>query len=181
MAQAGRYLEFLEKHGEEVVCGFMLTVVSTCVFAQVVSRYVFGTAITWTEEMAGFAMVWAVYMGASLGVRERFHIRIVIGIIFLPRIVALVTILIGDVLWMAFNLFMVWQGWLYKLLMWEQVYISPSLGVDQKWPQSIVFIGYILISARVVQIYVRWFQDGCKGLPGLGKEVLSRQEEVPGS
>lgn len=179
MSRVRRYLQFIEKHGEEVVCGMALTIVSTCVFAQVVSRYLFHTAITWTEELAGFAMVWAVYMGASLAVRERFHIRIMIGIMALPRILALITILIGDALWMAFNIFMVWQGWLYEMLMWEQTYISPSLQVDQKWPQSIVFIGYILISARVVQIYWRWFQSGCEGIPGLGSEVLIKEEEVP--
>ena len=31
------------------------------------------------------SMVWSVYMGASLCVRERFHIRILAGVMVLPR------------------------------------------------------------------------------------------------
>lgn len=180
MEKLKRYLQFIERHGEEVICGSSLVIISTCVFAQVVCRYLFHTAITWTEELAGFAMVWAVYSGAALAVRERFHIRIMIGVMALPRLFSLATVLVGDLIWMAFNIFMIWQGWLYEVLMWEQTYISPSLQIDQKWPQSIIFIGYILISLRVIQIYVQWIRSGCRGIPGLGRELQAKMEEKMG-
>ena len=160
----------LERRFEEAISCFCLSVMASCVFAQVIARYGFNTAITWTEELAGFSMVWAVYMGASLAVRERFHIRIVIGIVSLPKSLGTLLVILSDLCWMAFNLFMVWFGTEYLILLWEMLYISPSLHIDQKWPQMIVAIGYVLMSLRLVQIYYLWFKNGRCELPGIPKE-----------
>ena len=160
----------IERRFEEACSCFFLSVMACCVFAQVVARYVFNTAITWTEELSGFSMVWAVYMGASLAVRERFHVRIVIVVVSMPRPIAIGVIILSDICWMAFNLFMVWYGIEYLTVLWERVYISPSLHIDQKWPQMIVAIGYMLMSVRLAQIYVVWFKEGRHELPGIPKE-----------
>ncbi|MDX6748771.1 TRAP transporter small permease [Geminicoccaceae bacterium 1502E] len=152
---------------EEIIGQLALCIVAVCVFAQVVSRYVFGTAITWTEELAGFAMVWAVYMGAAVAVRDRFHIRILFAVEALPRRLALPAILLGDLLWLGFCALMLKVGWEYISLLWAREYVSPSLGIDQKWPQSIVIIGYVAIVLRLVQLYVQWFRSGLAGLPGI--------------
>lgn len=165
-----------EQRFEEACSCFCLSVMASCVFAQVVARYVFDTAITWTEELSGFAMVWAVYMGASLAVRERFHIRIVIGVVSLPRPLAVAVIILSDLCWMAFNIFMIWYGIEYLIVLWERVYISPSLHIDQKWPQMIVALGYTLMAVRLTQVYVLWIRDGRRELPGIPKESQPRGE-----
>lgn len=152
---------------EEWIAQAALCVVALCVFSQVICRYVFGIAITWTEELAGFAMVWAVYMGAAMAVRDRFHLRILVVINMLERKPAIIFVIIGDILWLIFCSIMLVAGWEYVSLLWERHYISPSLGIDQKWPQSIVFIGYILIVARAFQVYFKWIKGGYKGLPGI--------------
>jgi len=159
-----------EQRFEEALSCFFLAVMACCVFAQVVARYIFNTAITWTEELSGFSMVWAVYMGASLAVRERFHVRIVIGVVSMPRPLAIGVIILSDLCWMAFNIFMVWYGIEYLTVLWEKVYISPSLHIDQKWPQMIVAIGYTLMAVRLAQIYFVWFKEGRHELPGIPKE-----------
>jgi TRAP-type C4-dicarboxylate transport system permease small subunit len=38
------------------------------------------------------------------------------------------------------------------------------------WPESIVLIGFVLMTLRLIQIYVRWYADGCKELPGVSSE-----------
>lgn len=152
---------------EEVIAQFALCLIALCVFAQVVSRYFFHTAITWTEELAGFAMVWAVYMGAAVAVRDRFHIRILFAVEMLPRPLALAAVLLGDLLWLGFCSLMLVVGWEYLALLWEREFISPSLGIDQKWPQSIVVIGYVAMVLRTFELYARWFAGGRFGLPGI--------------
>ena len=165
-----RAIELADRHLEEAIASFCLAVVAVCVFLQVILRYGFGTALTWTEELAGFCMAWAVYMGAALGVRERFHIRILVGVMVLPRLLRLPVILIADGLWLAFNAFMLWFGFEYLGLLWTQTSISPSLGIDQFWPQSIIVIGYGLITFRLGQLYTRWWNAGHRGLPGMPAE-----------
>lgn len=160
----------LEERFEEAVSCLCLAVMATCVFAQVVARYVFSSAISWTEELAAFSMVWAVYMGACLAVRERFHIRVFVCFLWMPRSIVVAIIVLSDLCWMTFNLLMVWNGVAYIALLWQRVYISPSLHIDQKWPQMIIVIGYVLMSVRLAQIYYNWFKGGRRELPGIPKE-----------
>jgi TRAP-type C4-dicarboxylate transport system permease small subunit len=157
-------------HCEEFICCAALIVIASSVFAQVVARYVFEVALHWTEEVASIAMVWAVYMGASLCVRERFHIRILIVVKSLPLNVARFVIFLADILWMLFCIFMLFISWSYLGVMWRFPTISPSLGLDQFYPQMIVFIGYGMMSLRLVETYWLWYQNGATGLPGMLNE-----------
>ena len=159
-------IKFLESKFEEIFACLALVIISLCVIAQVISRYVFNFGITWTEELAGFAMPWAIYMGAALGVRERFHIRILVGVRSLPMFFQYIIIFLGDFIWLAFNIFMIKYGIVYLELMWELPVISPTLSISHFWPETIIVIAYTLMLLRLVQIYVKWFRDGRKGLPG---------------
>tara|TARA_B110000003_G_scaffold249453_1_gene261826 strand:- start:113 stop:613 length:501 start_codon:yes stop_codon:yes gene_type:complete len=161
-----KVFNFFESKFEEIFACFALVIISLCVISQVISRYVFNFGITWTEELAGFAMPWAIYMGAALGVRERFHIRILVGVRSLPMMIQYLIIFIGDFLWLAFNIFMIKYGIDYLKLMWEFPVISQTLSISNFWPETIIVIAYSLMLLRLVQIYVKWFRDGRKGLPG---------------
>ena len=160
----------LERHFEEAVCCVALSLVASCVFLQVILRYVFGSALQWSEEVSGICMVWAVYMGASLCVRERFHIRIMAGVMALPRVLARPVVMLADGLCCAFCVFMIIAGTEYLGVLATFTSRTPSLGINELYPQSIVVIGYALILARLVQIYVVWLRDGAKGLPGMRPE-----------
>lgn len=169
------------KNFEVWIAQFALVIVACCVFAQVVSRYIFNSALSWTEELSSFAMVWAVYMGASVAVRESFHVRVMLLVKMLPHRAAVVFIIMGDLLWLLFCGIMLAVGWQYISLLWTTEYISPSLGIDQKWPQSIVIIGYLLIVARIIQGYVIWHNSGYEGLPGIADnedEILATTEDA---
>lgn len=161
-----KIFNFLESKFEEIFACIALVIISLCVIFQVISRYVFNFGITWTEELAGFAMPWAIYMGAALGVRERFHIRILVGVRSLPMMIQYLIIFVGDFLWLAFNIFMIKYGIDYLTLMWEFPVISQTLSISNFWPETIIVIAYSLMLLRLVQIYVKWFRDGRNGLPG---------------
>jgi TRAP-type C4-dicarboxylate transport system permease small subunit len=64
-----------------VICGCALL---CCLLLQVVARYAFNAPLVWTEESAIFLFVWTTMLVASLGVRERFHVRIEFLVRLLP-------------------------------------------------------------------------------------------------
>ena len=163
-------LGFLERHAEEIVCCTALSVMAVCVFLQVIMRYVFDSALQWSEEVAAIAMVWAVYMGASLCVRERFHIRIMAGVLLLPRPAAKGFVLLADLLAAAYCVLMLIVAVDYLGVLAQYTSRTPSLGIDELYPQSILVIGYGLILLRLVQIYVLWIAAGARGLPGMRAE-----------
>ena len=160
-------LKWLERHIEELICCTCITVIAVAVFAQVMARYVFEVALHWTEETAAIAMVWAVYTGAALCVRERFHIRIVVAVQALPTKMGRVVVILADVLWAAFCIFMVRVSWDYLYVFWRFPEVSPSLGINQFYPQTILVIGYALMLIRLIQTYVTWIREGAEGLPGM--------------
>jgi len=164
-------LRWLERHIEELICCSCLALIAVAVFSQVVARYVFEIALHWTEEAASIAMVWAVYTGASLCVRERFHIRIMIAVQSLPLRFGRYVIYIADMLWALFCVFMIRVSWDYLSVLWRFPETSPSLGINQFYPQSILIIGYTLMLIRLIQTYTQWHRDGREGLPGMLDET----------
>lgn len=175
-------LRWFDRHFEEVICCTCLVVIAVAVFSQVVARYVFEIALHWTEEAASIAMVWAVYTGASLCVRERFHIRIMIAVQSLPQRFGRFIIYIADCLWAFFCLFMIRVSWDYLTILWRFPETSPSLGINQFYPQSILIIGYLLMLLRLIQTYIQWHYGGREGLPGMldetGDDLPVEQEEL---
>lgn len=165
-----RPLRWLERHFEELICCSCLVIIAVSVFSQVVARYVFEVALHWTEEVAAISMVWAVYTGASLCVRERYHIRILIAVQSLPERLGRYVIFIADICWAFFCLFMVRVSWDYLAVMWKFPSTSPSLGINQFYPQTILLIGYSLMLARLIQTYIVWYRGGALALPGMLEE-----------
>lgn len=48
------------------ICMFLLIEMVAVIFFQVVSRYCFGIAHFWAEEMAVFSMIWLVFLGSVI-------------------------------------------------------------------------------------------------------------------
>lgn len=132
---------------------------------QVVLRYVFSTAVPWAEEIAVYSMIGAIYLGACLAVRERAHIRVVFVYNLLPPRWRLGTVIFADILWLLFLVLLLTQSIIFVHLLFNTVYISPGLGIEQRWPQSAVPLSIILMIVRMLQVYWRWFKRGAKGLP----------------
>jgi TRAP-type C4-dicarboxylate transport system permease small subunit len=61
---------------ERVLGIFLLGLIVTCIFAQVVSRYFFRFPLVWVEEISTYAFIWIVFTGASLGLKRKRHIKI---------------------------------------------------------------------------------------------------------
>ena len=154
-------------HFEEYIACICLSAVAISVFTQVIARYIFKVGLHWTEPVASVSMVWLVYMGASLCIRERYHIRIVIVVQMLPTAIGRCVIIVSDILWFLFSALMVKVSWSYLTVMWQFPEINSSLGYNEFYPQVILVIGYSLMILRLIQTYVQWYQNGATGLPGL--------------
>ena len=158
-------LSRLDKYFEEVICTISLIVVTCSVFLQVIMRFVFSSASAWAEETAVYGMIFAIYFGASMAIRERAHIRITMLVNIMPRPLQIVSIVLADVLWFGFLVLMVTQTYEYTKLLFDMTYISPGLGIEQRWVQIVVPAVLILMLFRMLQVYWRWGKAGWKRLP----------------
>ena len=65
--------------------GFVqLSLMTFVIILQVFYRYVLGSSLSWSEESARFLFIWVVMLGASMGVKEGFHVAVTLFKDWLP-------------------------------------------------------------------------------------------------
>jgi TRAP-type C4-dicarboxylate transport system permease small subunit len=62
----------------------LLALIVVTISIQVATRYLLGRPLVWVEEVATYAFIWAVFIGAALGMKELRHIRIDTFVVRLP-------------------------------------------------------------------------------------------------
>lgn len=155
---------------EEWAACALVAVIAVCVCLQVFSRYVLNIGLVWTEDVATFAMTWAVYFGAGMAVHERFHVRMMAAVMVLPYRLAWSITLLADLIWAAFLVFMMVYGWEYLELLWRQQTIIASMKIDAKWFQTIIVIGNGLMLYRLIEAYLLWWRGDRTGFPTVEDE-----------
>jgi TRAP-type C4-dicarboxylate transport system permease small subunit len=61
---------------ERVLGMALLVAIVLMISVQVATRYLLGRPIVWTEDVATFAFIWLVFLGAAAGLKDMRHIRI---------------------------------------------------------------------------------------------------------
>ena len=64
------FLRKLYDNLEEYACATFVGVMIICLALQVIMRFIFGSALAWTEELSRFAFLWSVYVGAAYAVKK---------------------------------------------------------------------------------------------------------------
>jgi TRAP-type C4-dicarboxylate transport system permease small subunit len=90
-----------------------MAVMLACIALQVVMRYVFGNALSWSEELALLMFSWAALGGLALGVREGFHVRLTLLLDPLAAGARAWAERATDLLTAALGAYLAWSGWRY--------------------------------------------------------------------
>jgi len=117
--------------------------------AQVVMRYVFGMALSWSEELALLLFTWVVLLMSAIGVREGFHVRMDLladRLPPLPRRLIELAIQAGVV---AAGLFLFWQGGRY--LFETRGSVSAAIAYPIELLHFAAPVGGLLITAFAVE------------------------------
>ena len=77
---------------------------------------------------------------------------------------------LADLCAAAYCVLMLRVCWEYLGVLAQYTSRTPSLGIDEFYPQTILVIGYALILIRLVQVYVNWNAGGRVGIPGMRAE-----------
>ena len=66
------------------VCISLLAVIFVVMVLQVTCRYVLGSPLVWSEELARYLYIWTCYLGAPIALRRGNHIAITLFVDWLP-------------------------------------------------------------------------------------------------
>lgn len=140
---------------EELFCAFCMSVMVACLMLQVGFRWVGGTGMAWTEELSRYAFIWTVFIAAALVAKHNAHVRISAQYGLMPVKVRLALLVTTDALWVASNLYFAWLSWnvIQSGLLFPE--ISPTLRIARGYVEMIIPFGFLLMSWRIIEGYVR--------------------------
>jgi TRAP-type C4-dicarboxylate transport system permease small subunit len=104
------------------------------VFYQIIMRYCFNMAPSWSEEIARYTFIWLSFIGAGMGLRDRIHIGVDAVVNMLPFQCKRVAAVIVDVIICVFGVFIIIYGKAVMELTLSQS--SPAVGL----PMSFVYM-----------------------------------------
>ena len=108
--------------------------------------------LSWSEELSRFAFVWFVFLGASHAARMYAHNRVVIQFRWLPKQTVNFIEAGADLIWIFFNLVMIWKSIGLIRSMMEFTYYSPTLNWSMAYVYMIFPLSFSLMTIRIIQV-----------------------------
>lgn len=134
-----------------VIVATLLAIVALAVMGQVTVRFVltaFGINLSapWTEEVARYALIWMVFLGAAIGVRHARMIALEFGIRKLPKGVGVPIRYAVMLMSIAFFGLLLWVG--MDFLELGRTERSPVLGITRDYVYWAMPVGMVLMIAN---------------------------------
>lgn len=115
----------------EWACLILMVVLALDLMLGVFSRYVLASTFTWYDEVARISFVWAVFLGAAVGVRRNAHFGLHIVIDLMPARTRRFAALLTPIVVIVFATVLIWQGWQFVDMGWFQQ--TPVMGLPKAW------------------------------------------------
>lgn len=119
------------------------------VMAGIISRVVFNSPFTWTEEAARLVFIWLIFMGISYGTKYDKHINVTIVLDKMPKKVSALFTIFWDIVALAIFVWIGFYGVQYIIYMSNSV--TSVLRINQGITTSIVAISAILNVIRIIE------------------------------
>ena len=142
---------FATKWTSRILAGLMGGMTAVIVVA-IVSRYVIKVSVPWAEELARYLMVWAAFLGGSLGLRRGVHVGISFVVRKIPPRISRWVSLFTSLSLLFFFLVVIAEGCSFTMFVSRQ--LSPALRISMAWVYSALPTGGILFALYVIQCIV---------------------------
>jgi TRAP-type C4-dicarboxylate transport system permease small subunit len=156
-------------HFEINIGTFIFIILTILLNVQVITRYAFGKAITWTEELSTILYVYLIYLGVSAAVLERKHLKIDFVQDLVPFKAKRIMLIISNIIMIGFCIYMISP--LMQLIRNLGTSTSPILNIPKSLSYSIIPISMVISSIRLIQDTIKLTQEKEKEL-GASKPIL---------
>ena len=144
---------------EEIILVSTLVLMVLLIFSQVVGRYLFQAAPSWTEELARYIHIFQVWIGASYAVKLRQHIRVEAFVTRFSGTPRKILETISTLIWFLLALFLAIMGTKLVMTSIELGQVSPAMQL----PIWIPFLAIPLGSAGMVYRLAQRFIEIWRG------------------
>ena len=151
----------------EYICLVMLFAMVILTGAQIVCR-VFFEALSWSEELARYLLVWSSIVGASCVYRRAGHISVSVIQDLMPPTVRKIMKILVHIICCVFFAMMIYFGFIYMGKMSAQ--LSPAMRLPMGYMYAVIPVGGILLFLQAV--------DAIIGLLSPEKEITEKEGEI---
>lgn len=147
-----------------MLLGFYGMIVATIV-VEVIRRFVLSYSSIWGEEIARYAFIYLAWVGASIAVRDRAHIRIDVILHYLSVRMKALVYLFGDLCMLALAVLALWTAIESVEISMRFGSVTHGLRISLAWFLMAVPLGFSLMIFRLIQSIWRDFGDFRRGTP----------------
>lgn len=132
---------------------FLVVAVTSIMLAQVFFRKVLNSSLQWSEEVSLFGLVWIVWIGAVVLMRNWEHINIPTFVDLVPKKHRFWFIGLSKVATIVFIALLIWYG--FDVFTQNFHGNSPSLGISSKWAKLSIPVGAVFMAIFALNTMLR--------------------------
>lgn len=146
-----KLLKLLDDHIEEWLLIATYTAMLIIASAQIFFRYVVNYSISWSQDLLTYMLIWSVFIGISLAVKKRRHIKVELAYVLINQKNQFYLKVLSNVVFMIFCLvFSYFSMKKVYSLMFLLPQMSESTGLSMWMIQIAIPIGFILSVYRLI-------------------------------
>lgn len=156
MHNAKKFISIILDILERYIAILLMIIIFSLLMLEIITRYFFNNPLTWPEELIRFCFVAMIYLAISYTARQNKHIRIEVHLRFLSELWKVIILTIADILWIFYNIVIIY--WSIPVIrgMLRFPYTSSALKLPMSYLYLIIPIGFSLMTIRVIQqVYQR--------------------------
>ena len=138
----------------EIACGIMLIIITCCLFANVIGRYILQHSLPWAEEVSRYLIIWMAMLITNVLIKNNELICVDFFDIFWPKKMIRYRNFVYRVLMVFMFILLVYQGWLMADN--GRIVNIASLKVSWFWPYLAIPVGCALM---LVQLVIVMFKE----------------------
>ncbi len=142
MAGIARLIEWLDRLSRVAVIVFVGTI-TVVMLAQVFFRYVINSSLQWSEELSIWALIWMVFIGSAVIMKDWAHINIPTFTNLIPIKIRPFFLIFGKLATIVFLAAVIWFG--FKVFNQDFHARSSSLSMSTKWAKLSIPVGGVLM------------------------------------
>jgi TRAP-type C4-dicarboxylate transport system permease small subunit len=133
-------------------------IMALCVFLQFFTRYALNDSYAWTEEIATYCLIAVVFVGSAMCVRMSRHIQVDLLFRYLPHLPARALSTVIDVIRIAFLTYVIRLVWVFIDVIGDER--MTTIKFPKKYVYYLVLFGFVLMSARAMQVAIQNWRRG---------------------
>lgn len=158
-----KFLDALEKV-EKAILAITVAIMIIIITYQVIMRYVFANANSWSEELARYLFIYDVMIGAAMAIRRNSHLQIDILINLMKPKARILLSIVATLAGMVFIGFLF--AYSITLVQTGARTMSAGLGIPMSIPYACMPIGLVLMFLTSIEFIFKNIEE----LRALGKE-----------